>query len=747
MGRKPARRGSVPARAALACAALALAGAARAADATDDASDDAERLDTILVTAPRETHQVQRVTPDDAQARPQGTSPLKVLEKLPGVHFQSADAWGNYEWSTRISVRGFNQTRLGFTLDGIPLGDMAYGNHNGLHVSRALIAENFGLVEVAQGIGALGTPSTSNLGGTLAIHSDDPSAVASVRAAASAGSDAARRSYARLDSGDRGGFAAYASAMWSDVGRYKGDGDQQHGQFNAKAVYDDGDRLHVDALASLSRRDEVDYVDFSLDSRRRLGWDWDNYSPDWARAVAAARDVFTGGVTTRDDAYFRGRGLRNDDLAGLGVEWAATSTLAVRARGYYHRNEGQGHWFTPYQPSSPDVPIALRATEYDIERSGVTAAVAWTLGVHTLEAGLWLEDSVHGLQRNFYYIDGPVFDGRFFGDPDQRLFHQGFDTRTRQLYAQDTLELLDGRWTVDFGVKRPRTRIVAQRFVGPRAGGRLVAESSGLPQAGTSFRFGDGEELFASYARNLAAFQAGVDGPFSARQEAFDAAAGTLRPERSRTLEAGWRRVRPAYEAALALYAVRFDSRLLSIAQCQAIVGCANAFANVGSVHTRGAELTLVWKPDERLRWFNAVSYNRARYDDDYVDGTRTVATAGKTVVDSPRLLVATELAWRDGPWDVRIDGKYTGRRYVSFVNDSSVAGYWVLNASAAYELPPLRGLARARVQLALTNLADKRYFATVGTTGFAVSDPLGQNYTLLRGAPRQVFVGVELEW
>ena len=72
---------------------------------------------------------------------PPGTSPLKAIENLPGVNFQSADPYGAYEWSTRIVVRGFNQNQLGFTLDGVPLGDMTYGNHNGLHVSRAIPSE------------------------------------------------------------------------------------------------------------------------------------------------------------------------------------------------------------------------------------------------------------------------------------------------------------------------------------------------------------------------------------------------------------------------------------------------------------------------------------------------------------------------------------------------------------------------------------------------------------------------------
>jgi len=85
---------------------------------------------------------------DIAQLTP-GSSAFKAIEKLPGVNFQSADAFGVYEWSTRISLRGFNQNQLGVTLDGVPLGDMSYGNTNGLHISRAIISDNIGKVQVS----------------------------------------------------------------------------------------------------------------------------------------------------------------------------------------------------------------------------------------------------------------------------------------------------------------------------------------------------------------------------------------------------------------------------------------------------------------------------------------------------------------------------------------------------------------------------------------------------------------------
>src|SRR3954467_15730625 len=151
----------------------ALACQAYAADAADAAADSAVAgavvgpVQMVEITGRGQSRQVQNINKADlAEALP-GTSPLKVLEKLPGVNFQSSDPFGAYEWSTRFSIRGFNQNQLGFTLDGIPLGDMSYGNNNGLHISRAVSSENIGSVILAQGAGSLATASTSNLGGTL----------------------------------------------------------------------------------------------------------------------------------------------------------------------------------------------------------------------------------------------------------------------------------------------------------------------------------------------------------------------------------------------------------------------------------------------------------------------------------------------------------------------------------------------------------------------------------------------------
>jgi len=170
-------------------------------------------IDSVTILGEGQSRQVQNISRTDLVQAAPGTSPLKTLDKLPGVSFQSADPFGAYEWSTRFSIRGYSQNQLGFTLDNVPLGDMSYGNNNGLHISRAIATENIGKVTLSQGSGALSTASSSNLGGTVQFFSSDPENTIGVTAEQSFGSDKTSHTFARFDSGLLGtGTKFYISA-------------------------------------------------------------------------------------------------------------------------------------------------------------------------------------------------------------------------------------------------------------------------------------------------------------------------------------------------------------------------------------------------------------------------------------------------------------------------------------------------------------------------------------------------------
>lgn len=167
----------------------------------------------IVVFGKGETRQVQDVTSKELLILAPGTSPLKAIEKLPSVNFQSADPFGTYEWSSRVSIRGFNQNQLGYTLDGIPLGDSSYGNNNGLHIGRAIISDNIGVTRVSQGSGSIGTQATNNLGGTLEFFSADNSDGFGVDANLTYGSENTMRAFTASTLAKQAVYAALSLAF------------------------------------------------------------------------------------------------------------------------------------------------------------------------------------------------------------------------------------------------------------------------------------------------------------------------------------------------------------------------------------------------------------------------------------------------------------------------------------------------------------------------------------------------------
>lgn len=750
------------------CAANAHAGnaideppASPLADATSNDAN-ATTLDSVSVIGQGETRQVQRISEVDKQVLPPGTSAQKILNRLPGVSVQSNDAFGANEESQSISLRGFDKSRLGYTLDGIPLGDNSYGNYNGLSIARALIPENLGGAELSEGIGSLGVASTSNLGGTIQYFSQDPATEFGGRVQQTIGSDSENRTFVRVDTGDHNGFAAYVSGVRQDADMWTAPHQNQTTrQFNAKAVWNVGDN-RFGAFIATSRVSQANYTYLSKSMLARgLGWDWNIYAPDWNRALAAAycapatydaaQCAFTGGVNSIDDAYYQSRALRDDNLYSLDGDIALGGDARLKATVYHHENRGQGHWWAPGQASNPGtdqaLPISIRSSNYTINRTGITAALSWQWGIHALEAGLWYEYNDHNVERNFYYVTGPFVDDFYVNHPDRRLFDQDFAIHTRQFYVQDRMKFLDDRLTVDVGFKSPRTEMTAVSRPGTEtslASGTLVAKETILPQIGAGLRINSANEVFASYAENIAAFVGGGSGgPLQVSPESFAAAAG-LEPEKSRTLEAGWRNFGEKYQASLAVYHVIFNNRLLSLNPCSSIeVGtrpeCVTQFVNVGSVKSNGAELTLILKPIDGLEWYNALSWNRTTYEDNYIAGGVQVPVAGKITVDTPQQMASSELTWRRDNFNVSLRGKYTGKRYYTYTNDQSVPGVTTFDFGAGYDFGEGLGLRNVNVALNVTNLTDKRYAGQLSS--FAPSDPNGTVYAIHASAPRQIFI------
>jgi iron complex outermembrane recepter protein len=740
---------------------IAMPAFAQAADAVESDTNEAAE---IVVFGRGETRQVQELNTQDLTILAPGTSPLKAIEKLPSVNFQSADPFGTYEWSQRVSIRGFNQNQLGFTLDGIPLGDGTYGNNNGLHISRAITSENIGVTRVSQGAGSIGTQATNNLGGTLEFMSLDPKGGFGVDANLTYGSEDTKRAFVRIRAGEADGARGFISYAYTDADKWKGFGVQRSHMVNAKGIFPVGD-AEFDTYVSYSDRVEQDYQDLSLEMIDRLGYDWDNISNDYLLAVQlgdiganrgdtgapalnpAAGLVYPAPITSIDDTYFDASGLRKDVVASVGLKAPLAEGVEFKIKAYYHDNTGQGTWVTPYVPSPTGVPLSIRTTEYDIQRGGVFSSLSAEMGSNQLTVGTWYEHNDFTQSRRFYALASRTNPGRsvrkFQRDAFFTQWAFDFNTDTLQYYLQDKLTLGDA--TINIGWKGFQVNNEAIPLVsGGRAQGKIRSRDWFQPHVGVAYKLSNKAELFGGFTQVTRAFtSSSTSGPFSTTLAGFNAIQSTLRPEESDTFELGARYNEARFNGVVGIYYVNFRNRLLGIQTGAGIVGNPSILQNVGGVRSLGFEAAGDVKLGSGLSLFASYSYNDTTYRDDVFDAANVIiaATKGKTVVDTPKHLLRGEIAYDSDGLFGRVGVNYMSKRFFTYENDQSVPSRALVDATLGYRFD--LGLSKPiEIQLNAVNLFDKKYVATIGSNGFGNR---GDNQTLLAGSPRQIFATVKV--
>ena len=741
----------------------------------------------IVVVGSGQTRSVTTLLPSNLNVLPPGASIQKSLNFLPGVMAQSIDPLGLNEQSLTLQVRGFSTTHLGYTLDGMPLGDGAYNNYNGLTISRALISDNLGRADLATGIAGLSIASTSNLGGAVLYTSSDPKKEFGVAASQSFGSYSGQRTFLRLDTGEHNGFSAYVSGQYSaqdlfvDQDAYNKSTDKQ---FNGKAQYR-FDRGVITAFADISRTNQADDPYLSKDMLARLGPDWGGYAPDWQSFLGRSYCSVTAPTAPTkcvpstapeklaDVTFTNGQILRNDNLYYLAGDFDVTDSLKAHAQVYRHTDKGAGNnwiagWSTQGTASTADdLPVQIRDTRYTIDRNGVLGSLAWNVGFNHIQGGFWYETNDSSAARYIWTnVTGPFDLAHFLkGQPNLAQWVQETKWSTQQFYLQDTATLFNDALSIDFGFKstRAKSNAIAEPGIAMTpppassqfASGSLTAKDNFLPEVGVRWKIAPGHEVYASYAENMAMFQGGFKlGPQSVSQAVWNVQGSTLKPETSKSFDVGYRYVSGPLQLSLAGYHVKFDNRLLQYNPCptnlQQNPGCGNSFHNAGSVTSNGVELGALWRPLAWVNWYNTVSYNKTTYDDDLNWCTTTCvikATKGKQQVDTPKQLVSSVLTLRqDGFWG-SIAGKYTGRRYYTYTNDQSFAGYTTFDLGLGYDFTKVGPLKGAKVALNITNLFNKRYAANFDNSVFAPDDASGSILVAHSSAPREVFGTISFEY
>ena len=216
--------------------------------------------DEIIVTGALSTDVGGVEIPDTPKAKVQLESELimrqvpgqtinDTLNLVPAVSFTNNDPFGSLGGS--FTIRGFDDTRISQTLDGIPLNDS--GGYD-LYTNQMIDPELISSVTVSLGSTDVDSPTASAAGGTVNIRTklpdDDPGILTSLTygniiARGNPGDRMMYRAFAKIETGEitPGGLKAYFSASKTqNDSTFSNYGGVDKQQYNGKIFQPFGDR-------------------------------------------------------------------------------------------------------------------------------------------------------------------------------------------------------------------------------------------------------------------------------------------------------------------------------------------------------------------------------------------------------------------------------------------------------------------------------------------------------------------------
>ena len=182
-----------------------------------------------------------------------GQTVLDTINVVPGVSFQNNDAYGNAGGT--LTMRGFDSTRISYTLDGIQLNDS--GNYN-IYSNFSIDPELIEQVNVNLGSTDVDSPTASAVGGTINQRTRTPTKEMGGLVNISLGEYDYRRFFGMFDFGEftPWGTRAFVSASTSKYDNpYNNYGKLNRQQYNAKVWQPIGSNGDFVAIAGRYNQD------------------------------------------------------------------------------------------------------------------------------------------------------------------------------------------------------------------------------------------------------------------------------------------------------------------------------------------------------------------------------------------------------------------------------------------------------------------------------------------------------------
>lgn len=675
---------------------------------------------------------------------------FQSLNLLPGVNAMSIDATGM--WGGSLRVRGFNSDQMGFTVDGAPINDS--GSY-AVYPQELTDNENLCELFVTQGGTDTEAPHIGASGGNIGMQTCSPEAKRRFRVAQSLGMLDFQRSFLRYDTGKIGNFDGFISYSKSSADKWKGEGEGQREHVDSKIEYDLGKGSKLSAGLMYNWMMNHSYMSQTPANLAKNGYDYDfggsqtnaNGTPN-SNYYDYNRNPFKNYLfTSKAD-------LKLNDATRLTIEpyyWYGFGGLT----GMYSLSENSftavhgGIGDLNHDGDKKDTIYAIRSSVTETNRPGVTSKLTYTTDNQTIVAGVWAERARHRQTQPYTWLGT---DGSFNAWMKQDIYqfadgspiegrNQLTTTNAHSLFATDTIDLMNSRLQVTPGIS---WREVARDFQNwantgtSQAYDYRVQETyrEFLPSLGATWKLSDSSQIFASVTRNFKS--PGNFEYMSLAKSATELYPLSVKPETSYNYELGTRFSGNWYQASVTAYHVDFKNRIAKSYNPSTQI---TQDWNMGDSTIDGFELEGGTKAWHGFSVYGSLSYTRSIIKDNMqASATSFYETAGKQFADTPKHMASLSLQYATGPMLYNLSAKYTGKRYLTMVDDTEVKGYTLLDFNAAWKITSnVDGIFKnPTLRLNVSNLTNQKYYVTSLGSGSSIqiSSTTGSTY-IYAGAPR----------
>lgn len=685
-------------------------------------------------------------------------SPLQIVATIPGVNFGTSDSYG---LSVRnfLSLRGLDQTELGYLVEGIPGIDLSsYFPFTETYADNENIAD----ITLTAGNSRLQDPIINASGGEFIVSVKDPADTVGGHASLSVGSFSGRRGFLRLDTGQIGNTGVYAFGSYSrtEADNYIGPGRNKRDHIDFKARKDWGAGSSTSLFVSYTNFSNARIPPFTLAQYNSA-----NASGDFESL--AYSPSFTPGVTTN---YFR-RFIypRQSILSSLQNEIQLTGSASLHVTPYFKYTHAVSTGFVSLNPASlfngtTKVTAAFSAGDLQNGRLfgetdqvatqyqyGANAFVEWNISdSNHLMFGYWHdnwsdraiagvnvlntsgEPAGRGIDTALRTLSGDVISGSNFK----------IKTDTHQLFVGDTQAFFDNRLKVSIGAKYLIYKATGTNLA-PGPQGQLKASVDRImPRASFSFEATPQIQIYGNITTN-----ARMPLTTSSYINSYSISTGAI-------TNVGNPATKPEYsigeQLGLRYYGLfNFDGNIFHMKLKDLQVTSLAIFNGVQLPQVVSAGSETIWGASgevstRRYAGFSLYAnaqYLHARIDNNLPVGADFLPTAGKTMVRSPKWIANGGINFDSGPVYASATVKATSSQFSTFMNNQKMPGYQTLDIALGYRFGSGGLLNKPTLSLNLNNLTTGKYISAVaGVQGTAVATR-GINGTLIPAATPTYYI------